>query len=343
MKYSQKNFIDLLFTPDEINNGSVVRYREMIKRKDINEYVKEKNGFTFTPNPVNIFDNALAADMKIYPEITKDIFIEEYPHLKVYTGNVKNSHLKLCRTFFIEFDDGSLEEQKDFIKQKIKELNFPKPSAVVFSGKKSYHTFFTLDFDFDGYDKEEWKLIQSFLINKFSENGYLTADKSIQNPAHKMRLGGVNDGERNQSILFLGNRIKHSDFQIALDDNGFQKFKQSKPKPGNDHMFDVMALNISDKAKNKYIEREVENIYFRNKMYISKGNRNNLLFKTVVKGYKALLSGHIPSEKLSMLNAEFIKECRKFGDFPDFEIIRTLDSAKQAAASDLEDWLKESK
>jgi len=335
---NQQRFLELLFTEEEIRSGCVIRYREMARKKSLAYEKPEKNGFCFAINPINIIDNVIGSDIRIYPEYFDSIPVEKYPELVLYTGNANTQSVKVCRTFAIEFDNGDLEKQKEFIKTKIKKINFVKPTAIVFSGKKSLHVFFTLDFDQQPYSVDEWKLIQKFLIKIFSDDE-IKADSAITSPHNKMRLGGVQDDSRVQSLLYAGQRIARASLEIALNENGFEKFKENNSQK-TEKIFEILNLNVSDKSKNKFIEFEVRRVIEKCRIELAKGNRNRLLFFVAVKAYKALLIGYIDQKLFENLLSDFIRSCKKLGDFSDDEISNSLLSAKRTAAADIENWTK---
>jgi len=106
-----------------------------------------------------------------------DIF--SYPnHVQ---GGLGNKHAIAFTSIFCEFDNLSLDEQW----QKIKELEQIGliPSQVVFSGSKSLHCYFRLE---QSITAEEWKLFNRMLAT------YMGSDPSICTLARAMRLPGVN-------------------------------------------------------------------------------------------------------------------------------------------------------
>lgn len=329
--YTQKDFLEVLFTKEEIASGAVMRY------------VDPGNGVTFTINPINP-DNLKTKTNKQLREWWQDPFyIKDYPGLKLYVeiSNVADKDIAVRKNFVLEFDTGTIEEQKIFIENKIKELSMPSPSAIVFSGKKSLHVFFATDGD---YSDEEWRLRQGFLIDLFKEENKdketIKADPANKNPSRKMRLGGIKDTKRDQQIKYLGSRISHEAFDEALNKNKFQTYclnKQTNKKSCTFKLINDGDFTPAQRNSHAIYTLKISLKYF--KEQLGKGNRNVFFFRFAIAVMKAVYAEQISMKEANQFLTDFIKACRDFDDtFTDQEVQSSFESAKKYARAEVDDW-----
>ena len=93
-------------------------------------------------------------------------------------GAVTDADVQICRSVFVEWDDGaSIEEQT----QRWQSLGLPEPSVMVFSGGKSAHCYWRLD---EPMAPQPWRVLQKRLI------AYCKSDSACGNPSRPMRLPG---------------------------------------------------------------------------------------------------------------------------------------------------------
>lgn len=125
------------------------------------------------------------------------------------------------RTFLLEFDHGTTEQQL----QGLKKLPI-QPSAVVFSGGKSIHALFALE---TSVSSGKYKLFAAALIRLAKSVG-LRPDESCKNPSRLSRFPNAKRVEtgRLQALLQLNDRIPNSVFLEALKPFEVEKNLQKK-------------------------------------------------------------------------------------------------------------------
>jgi hypothetical protein len=92
-------------------------------------------------------------------------------------GGPKDEHVTSCRFLFIEWDDGTFQEQW----QRLTDLGLPAPTAMLHSGGKSLHCYWRLS---DPIEVPLWCNLIARLI------AYCKSDPSCCNPSRLMRLPG---------------------------------------------------------------------------------------------------------------------------------------------------------
>lgn len=98
------------------------------------------------------------------------------------------------RNFLIEIDDGSLKEQRRYLKT----LNIPY-SAIVFSGNKSLHTLISLDRDLP--NEQAYREISEWILNIAT-----FADQATKNPSRSIRIPGAyrEPGKKQRIVEMVG-------------------------------------------------------------------------------------------------------------------------------------------
>jgi hypothetical protein len=332
-KYTQKDFLEIMFTKEEISSGAVIRYLD------------PGNGVTFTINPIDPERLKTKTNKQIREYWQDHFYIKDYPGLKLYIerSNVSDKDISIRKNFVLEFDTGTIEEQKIFIENKIKELSMPSPSAIVFSGKKSLHVFFATD---GNYSDEEWRLRQGFLIDLFKEEDTeddkeaIKADPANKNPSRKMRLGGIKDNKRDQQIKHLGNKISHDVFDEALNKNKFQTYclnKQTNKKTCTFKLINKGNYTPAQRNGHAIYTLKLSLKYFKGQL--GKGNRNVFFFRFAIAVMKAVYAEQISMKEANQFLSDFVRMCREFDDsFTDQEIGASFESAKRYAKQEVDDW-----
>ena len=150
------------------------------------------------------------------PPITikeKDINLIAINPIKGYR---RDENVTAFRTFLIEMDSGSLEEQKTYI-----EGSGMPYSVCVFLGNKSLHYAIVLDEDLPSLSVWHW--YNKWLLNVLSraDNQLVSPSRSIRFPNNKRR-----DGKKlTQSLVSLKKRISQEEFFKWL-----YQFEDKKPE-----------------------------------------------------------------------------------------------------------------
>jgi hypothetical protein len=137
------------------------------------------------------------------PPITikeKDINLIAINPIKGYR---RDENVTAFRTFLIENDKGTLEEQKKYID----ESGIPY-SACVFSGNKSLHFAIVLAEDLPS--ESVWRWFNQWILNILTK-----VDQQVKNPSRSIRFPGNmrRDGKKlMQSLVVMNGRIKQEDF-----------------------------------------------------------------------------------------------------------------------------------
>lgn len=229
----------------------------------------KKEGKFFTPNPTN--------------------------------GSHKNNNVTAHQCFFAEWDDITLVEQSN----KIKEIanDGMKPTAVVFSGNKSYHSFYRLT---TPIELDEWTALQVWFLT------YTGADPNVKNPARLMRLGGFG----NQTIKFIGEKIETESFINWATENGY-----SKPSPTTAKII----FNINDEEKHKQA-KAILHAHGNELVKMKKGERNAALNKFAYDMGRYIVDDAITYDEVKQKLAWAGRKC----GLSDFEIDNTLTSGIKA-------------
>lgn len=119
------------------------------------------------------------------------------------------------RNFMLEFDDGTLHSQLEYVKNS--GLPF---SACVFSGNKSLHFAVAVT---QGYSENIWRFINQWILNILTK-----ADQQNKSPSRGIRFPGnwrKNGAKKKQILLELNGRISQSELN-----NWLSKHMDKKPK-----------------------------------------------------------------------------------------------------------------
>ncbi len=92
-------------------------------------------------------------------------------------GGPTDEHVSHCRFLFIEWDDGTFDQQL----QRLTDLGLPEPTAMLHSGGKSLHCYWRLEQPIPAAD---WRGLIERLIH------FCKSDPSCKNPSRLMRLPG---------------------------------------------------------------------------------------------------------------------------------------------------------
>lgn len=138
------------------------------------------------------------------------------------------------RSFLVEIDNGSLEEQKKYIE----ESGMPY-SACIFSGNKSLHYAITLDEALPGI--AEWRFFNQWLLNVLPK-----IDQQNKNPARHIRFPGnrrKNGKQLIQALVEQKGRVSQEDFFRWL-----YSFENVKPIQRPERTGDILP-GIADLTK----------------------------------------------------------------------------------------------
>ena len=119
------------------------------------------------------------------------------------TGWRRDENVTKFRSFMVEIDTGSLEEQKRYIE----ESGLPF-SACVFSGNKSLHYAIVLEQPLPNIDM--WRFYNQWLLNVLPKT-----DQQIKNPSRSIRFPGNkrhNGKKLTQSLVSMNGRVSREDF-----------------------------------------------------------------------------------------------------------------------------------
>jgi hypothetical protein len=121
-------------------------------------------------------------------------------------GFRRDENVTAFRSFLVELDDGSLQEQFSYIR----EIELPY-SCCVFSGSKSLHFAITLDEDLP--DEETYRLFAEWILKIVSR-----ADQKTKNPSRSIRFAGNVRKEtgKEMKLLDIRGRIGLSDLMFWL-------------------------------------------------------------------------------------------------------------------------------
>lgn len=114
-----------------------------------------------------------------------------------------DSNVTTFRSFMIEIDTGSLEEQKKYV-----ESSGIPYSACIFSGNKSLHYAITLDEPLPNIDV--WRFYNQWLLNVMEKT-----DQQIKNPSRSIRFPGnmrKNGRKLMQAMVELKGRVTQEEF-----------------------------------------------------------------------------------------------------------------------------------
>lgn len=169
----------------------------------------------------SIAQEALNAEMKLTGESTKgqynttastgDISLVS---INPISGQRNDQNVTALRSFLIELDEGSLDEQFKYIE------NSGLPySACVFSGNKSLHYVVTLEKP--ALDIYIWRYINQWILNILTKS-----DQQCKNPSRSVRFPGHIRNGKKQTLIKLNNRVSSETLNIWLN-----KHPEAAPKP----------------------------------------------------------------------------------------------------------------
>ena len=120
------------------------------------------------------------------------------------------------RNMVFEVDKGSLEFQKSKINELVFQKGFPI-TAIVFSGKKSYHMHVSLEVPLE--NEIEYRKVWEKTYCWLEENG-LMCDKVTKNPSRLSRYPGNirYDTKKEQELIYLGKRVSKERFDKFLSE-----------------------------------------------------------------------------------------------------------------------------
>lgn len=209
MKESSRQFLNLFFNPDEKICVSHNGYGyHSVEQKDFEAGLIEQISPNEKIKPETITDNDVVL-MSINP----------------VDGWRRDEHVTAFRSFMVEMDDGTLEEQKKYID----ESGLPY-SYCCFSGNKSLHFGIVLDEDLPTY--ELWVDIAEWILNILDK-----ADPMTKNPTRSIRFPDAQrkDGKKQkQQLVYMGERVSHNKLAKFLnkhpDQNPSEIRKKERPK-----------------------------------------------------------------------------------------------------------------
>ena len=149
--------------------------------------------------------------------LEKDITLVAINPIKGYRRDEK---VTAFRSFLVEIDTGTLEEQKKYI-----EGSGMPFSACVFSGNKSLHYAIVLDTDLP--DISAWRFYNNWILKILTQ-----ADQQVKNPSRSIRFPGNKRKDGKQLIQALvGNkgRVKYDDFLTWVYSHPDKKPVKEKP------------------------------------------------------------------------------------------------------------------
>jgi len=131
-------------------------------------------------------------------------------------GQRADGNVVSYRTFMIELDDMSLENQMEYVKR----TEFPY-SYCCFSGNKSLH--FALVLDYDIPSDHIYRHTYQWILNIMEQ-----ADQQTKNPSRSIRFPNVMrpDSGKEQRLVHMGNRISLKTLSKWLN-----KYPHKAPKP----------------------------------------------------------------------------------------------------------------
>lgn len=158
-----------------------------------------------------------SANKYAYPSEPQDNILEDTTVLVAVNpikGQRNDKNVTSYRTFMVECDDISLEEQMKYIK----ESEFPF-SYCCFSGGRSYH--FALVLDRDIPSEHIYRHTYQWILNILEK-----ADQKTKNPSRSIRFPGSirPDTGQEQKLIYMGERISYDDLARWLN-----KHEDKKP------------------------------------------------------------------------------------------------------------------
>lgn len=129
-------------------------------------------------------------------------------------GYRQDANCTALRSFLIELDVGPLDQQMKYVTDRAMPY-----SACIFSGGKSLHFLICLDHDLP--DIKMYHHLAHWLL------GIMTmADEKCKNPSRSIRIPGCKRGDKKQTLVKIGERVKVADLYAWL-----LKYPNEEPKP----------------------------------------------------------------------------------------------------------------
>ena len=155
----------------------------------------------------------------------------------------RDGNVTSFRSFMVEIDNGSLEEQGKYIE----ESGLPH-SACIYSGNKSLHYAITLKESLPNIDM--WRFYNQWLLNVLPKT-----DQQIKNPSRSIRFPGNrrHDGKKLiQSLVSLRGRVSQEDFFRWLFDHEDKKPIQRRERYESDFKGIPSLDKIPESVHNMY-------------------------------------------------------------------------------------------
>lgn len=143
----------------------------------------------------------------------------------------RDENVTKFRSFLVEIDTGTLEEQKQYIK----ESKMPY-SVCVFSGNKSLHFGIVLDEPLPSISM--WRFYNQWLLNTLPKT-----DQQLKNPTRCIRFPGnrrANGKQLIQALVEMNGRVKQEDFFRWLFEHEDKKPVSRKRMLTDDDIFPGM-------------------------------------------------------------------------------------------------------
>lgn len=230
------------FMAEELTDESVEKTTEEVKEEmELFDFIEEGETFKdqFQKSPTN---NKTDQFQCLNPLKTTYPLGEDLPGVKAR----KDSNVSSRRNFVFEFDNISLQEQKQLVKENKDIIN-----RVVFSGSKSLHCRVTINYN--PQSNEEYKYVWHYINNTYFSG---LADRACANCSRLTRTpNGVRDNGVIQKLLFKNNTVievehLHKQFKEQKELNKvFKDFNQTTSyERKTDNIIDELE-SLSDEAK----------------------------------------------------------------------------------------------
>lgn len=238
MKRDKLDFLKLLYNPGETICVSPNQYSyHSIEQKDLIKDIK-----LISPND------------KVEPEIIKESDINLIS-INPVNGFRRDDNVTAFRSFLIELDEGTEEEQREYIE------NSGIPYSVcVFSGNKSLHYGIVLEKDMP--DMNLWRFTNQWILNILDK-----ADPLCKNPSRSIRYPGNKRHDGRQ----LTQELREIKTRVSLEElgNWLNKYEHKKPKMKKPREIPGLPLDMESLPRwvNEELEKGVDS------------NRNNTWFR----------------------------------------------------------------
>lgn len=198
MTENQLILMQLLFNPEELISVSPDKFAY----NGISQEALQKDRFLLQPN-----NQDFSPRLTTLSEISLIV-------INPISGNCCDANVSSHRTFLVEMDEGTIEEQSAYIET----FNTPK-TAIIFSGGKSLHYLITLaDVTLSS---EQWRFVNQWILNILKK-----VDQQVKNPSRKTRFPDHLRNENSlQELKFVGKRIPFEELSAWLN-----RFPDVKPE-----------------------------------------------------------------------------------------------------------------